>query len=411
MKIMYTVANRLQEGAIIGVTGVLLLLVACRQAPDEPAEMDPAARQLVARADEALEKGEFQLALTLADSAAVRAPEAAEPYFMKGLALSRTLRWDQAEQAYRTAIERNPDFPGVWNNMGNNAVWRGAYREALLYYYNEIEVEPSPKPWSGIGRIYRELGEVDSAAVAFERAIALDSSHIPAYLSYARLLEDEGEYEKALRLTEEAAARRPDAVEVKYQLGSLLARMDRGEEAVHYLEAVTEIWPWHTESHYKLGRVLQRLGREEESRRVLSTAEKLWKRQADITAYQKSLTTDPDNPYAHAALATAFRMAGRYEEAIHTYKVALSLDPHNAEFQNNLASLHFLQGDTTAAIRTYQRILEREPEMVEVWANLGILHALKGEKEAARRAWHEALQYRPEDPKIHGYLARLDSSD
>lgn len=406
---MHSERNKLRRGLWLWLCA-FLLVIGCGQ-PEEPEVIvDPATRQLVATANQAMVNEEYDRALALADSAARRAPRAVEPLFLKGLIYSRTLRWDEAEQAYRRAIEIDPAFPGVWNNMGNNAVWRGAYQEAISYYYKELAVAPAPMPWSGIGRIYRELGVIDSAAYAFEQAIALDSSHIPAYLSYARLLEDEGDYERALALTEQAAMRRPDATEVQYMLGSLLARMEREEEAVAYLEAVTQAWPWHTESHYELGQLLQRLGREEESRQVLAEAEELWKRQADITTYQKGLTTDPGNPYAHAALATAFRMAGRYEEAIHTYKVALSLDPKNLEFQNNLASLYFLQKDTVAAIQTYQHILEQDPEMVEVWVNMGILHALSGEEAAARQAWQRALAYRPADPTIQAYLAKLDAS-
>lgn len=410
VEMMNTVGKRCRQGVHLLLLAGLLVAVGCRAEEEPRAVLDPQTRQLVAAANAALEGDSFGRALTLADSAARRAPDAVEPFFLKGLIYSRTLRWDEAERAYRRVIERDPDFPGVWNNMANNAVWRGAYQEALSYYYNEIDVEASPRPWSGIGRIYRELGVVDSAAYAFEQAISLDSSHVPAYLSYARLLEDEGAYERALELTESAAVFEPDAAEVRYMLGSLLARLDREEEAVDHLKAVTQAWPWHTESHYKLGQILQRIGRVEESQAVLAKSEKLWKRQADITAYQKSLTTDPDNPYAHAALATAFRMAGRYEEAIHTYKVALSLDPKNVEFQNNLASLYFLQADTTAAIQTYHRILEQDPEMVEVWVNMGILYALSGEAQAARKAWQRALAYRPADPTIQRYLAKLDAS-
>ena len=43
-----------------------------------------------------------------ADSAVRRAPEAAEPYFLTGLIYARTLRWDEAERAYRNAIDRDP---------------------------------------------------------------------------------------------------------------------------------------------------------------------------------------------------------------------------------------------------------------------------------------------------------------
>lgn len=375
----------------------------------EPEPLDPATRALLAEAEQALEAQAYDRALALADSAARRAPGAVEPAFLQGLVHSRLLRWEEAAAAYRRVIARDPGFPGVWNNLGNNAVWQGSYREAVGYYRAELARAPAATPWASMGRVYRELGLVDSAAYAYEQALALDSSYIPAYISYARLMEDEGEYERALAITGQAARRVPGSVEVHYMLGSLLAKLGREEEAVPHLETVVRASPWHTESHYKLGQVLQRLGRDEEARVLLAEAEKLWKRQADVSSYQKGVAMSPDNPYAHAALATAFRVAGRYDEAVRTYRIALSLDPTNLEFKNNLASLYFLQKDTLAAIQTYHEILKRDPEMAEVWVNLGVLYALSGEKEPARLAWRNALALRPDDPKVRAYLARLDA--
>ena len=370
--------------------------------------LDASTREYIATANIALEKGEYETVLVYADSAMHRAPNAPEPYFLKGLAYSRTLKWEEADREYQNVIERDPGFPGVWNNRGNNSVRQGAYQQALSYFKKEIGLDPAPLPWSSIGRIYREIGMVDSATYAFQQAIQLDSTHVPAYLSYAAMLEDEGEYQSALELTEQAATLSPDNRETDYMLGSLLMRLEREAEAIPYLEKVTQEWSWHTESHYKLGQALQRVGREDESREVLTKAEKLWENQADITAYQKSLAMEPDNPYAHAALATALRIAGRYEEAIRTYNVALSLEPENLEFQNNLASLYFLKKDTTAAIQVYQNILSQNPEMIEVWVNLGILQALSGKAQDAREAWNKALEYKPGDPTIMGYLSRLE---
>ncbi|HET6567997.1 MAG TPA: tetratricopeptide repeat protein, partial [Rhodothermales bacterium] len=391
--------------------GGLLLLTGCRKQAPPPPPLDPATHQMLMVAEQALDDQDYALALALADSAARRVPGAVETDFLKGMIYSRMMRWGEADSLYRRVAERAPDFPGVWNNLGNNAVWQGAYQKALSDFYKEVARKPAPIPWASIGRVYQELGVIDSASYAFEQAIELDSTYIPAYLSYAGLLEDGGEFEHALSITERAAALAPESAEVEYMMGSLLARVGRDSEAVAYLESVVQTWPWHTESHYKLGQALQRLGRSEESRAVLAEAEELWKRQADVTAYQKGVAADPENPYRHAALATAFRMAGRYDEAIHAYKLALSLDPANLEFQNNLASLYFLKKDTTSAIQTYRRILKQDPKMVEVWVNLGVLYALSGAEDDARQAWQHALTYRPDDPTTRAYLAKLNAGD
>ncbi len=401
----------IQQWALVMLLGASVCVAGCRREGQEPAVLDPDTRQMVALAERALESQQYALALALADSAARRVPGAVEPDFLKGLIYSKTMQWGKAEEAYRRVVERVPDFPGVWNNLGNNAVWQGAYQQALSYFYQEVSHRPAPVPWASIGRVYRELGIVDSAAYAFQQAIALDSSYVPAYLSYSQLMEEEGEYDRALAIAEQAAALAPGAAEVEYLLGSLLMRLERDEEAIPHLEVAVRALPWHTESHYKLGQVLQSLGRMEEGQAMLEEAERLSSLQADVTAYQKSLASDPENPYAHAALATAYRMAGRYDEAIQTYKVALTLDPGNLEFQNNLASLYFLRQDTVAAIQTYHRILEQDPSMVEVWVNLGVLYALSGAHDDARHAWQNALVYRPDDATIRAYLAKLEAAN
>ncbi len=59
-------------------------------------------------------------------------------------------------------------------------------------------------PLRGMGRAYVELGLVDSARIAFEQAIALDSLYSPAYFNLALLLEDEGHREEALRNAQKA---------------------------------------------------------------------------------------------------------------------------------------------------------------------------------------------------------------
>jgi tetratricopeptide (TPR) repeat protein len=397
-----------RETLLAAVVAALLVAGCAKQEKGPPAVLDAGTQQLLARGEQAVGEREYERALALVDSAARRAPTAVEPDFLRGLIYSHTMRWEQAEQAYRRVIDRNPAFPGVWNNLGNNALRQARYREALAYYERELARQPAAVPWSSVGRVYRELGIVDSAIYAFERAIDRDSAYVPAYLAYAGLLEDEGAYAQALTLAQDAYRLAPNSVEAQYRLGSLLSKVGRNREAIPHLEAVTEVWPWHTESHYELARVLQQVGRDEESRALLARAEVLWRLQADVTASQKGISTEPENPYAHAVAATAYRMAGRYEEAVEAYKVALSLDPGNLEFQNNLASLYFLKKDTTAAIRTYQRILKQDPKMTEVWINLGVLCALAGERAAARQAWQQVLAYDPENAEARGYLAKLD---
>jgi tetratricopeptide (TPR) repeat protein len=281
-------------------------------------------------------------------------------------------------------------------------------RDAVGYFNREIRNYPAARPWVSLGQAYRELGQVDSAVFAFDRALSIDSTMIEAYLAHAQMAEEEGEFEVGLRYAKRAYDLAPKEPDTRYVLGLLLTKTGQDEAAIVHLQEVARQWPWHTESHYSLAQALQRVGRDEESREVLARAEQLWQRQAEVSYFQKTVSNDPDNPYNYAALATAFRMAGRYDDAVDAYKIALSLEPDNLEFRNNLASLHFLRQDTLAAIQTYRAIIDRDRSMVSAWLNLGVLYALSGEPASARQAWLEVLKHEPSHEQAMAYLARLE---
>lgn len=393
---------------LLASLALVLFGVAGCGGPEPPPVVDAATARLLMEGEEALSQGAFDQALRLADSAAVRMPDAVQPHFLRGLIYARIMKWDEAEAAYEQVRERDPSYRGLWNNLGNIALRQERLRDALQYFKRELALQPDPQPWISMGRAYRDLGQVDSAVFAFDQALHLDSTLVDAYLGHAQMAEEEGAFEEGLTYARKAFELGNQNPQVRYVLGLLLAKSGKDEAAIPHLQEVTRIWPWHTESHYSLAQALQRVGRDEESRDILAQAEKLWQRQAEVSYFQKTVSNDPENPYNYAALATSFRMAGRYNDAVDAYKIALTLEPANLEFQNNLASLYFLQKDTLTAIKTYQSILEQDEKMISAWLNLGILLALSGKRDAAQTAWRNVLAQDPSNQQARAYLARLE---
>lgn len=358
--------------------------------------------------EEALKRHAFTRALALADSAEARVPDGADVHFLRGRIYSEMARLDAADSAYHRTLALRPDYEGAWNNLGNNAVRRQEYRRAIALYHNELKDGPAPVPWRGIGRAYIELGRVDSARQAFAQALAADSSYAVAHQDLAQLFEDEGDFERALRHAKQALELDPESNHARYVVGSLLVKTGQTEEALPYLEAVAEAWPWHHASHYNLGQALARLGRHEQAQEYLDRAESLRARQAKIAQREVAVRSFPKDPYAHAALASELRLAGRYNDAMHAYKVALFLDPGNPEFQNNIAILHLLRGDNEEAIRSFESVLRQDSTLVDVWLNLGIVYAKSGRKTEARRSWETALRQKPDLDRAKAYIAGLD---
>ena len=132
-----------------------------------------------------------------------------------GVLLSDQLkRYDEAEAAFRKAIELDPAYSYPWNGLGNllsDPLKR--YDEAEAAYRKAIELDPADAyPWNGMGVLLTDrLKRYDEAEAAFRMAIQLDPAYAIAWRNLGRLLADhlqrddeaEAAYGRALELEPE----------------------------------------------------------------------------------------------------------------------------------------------------------------------------------------------------------------
>ncbi len=374
---------------------------------EEPARRDPNVGVLLQQSTNALKQHEFHQALALNDSAVQLSPSDPNTHFLRARILSELGRFSEAETEYFKTMELDPNYRGLWNNLANNAFREQEYTKSISLYQKELAANDAAIPWRGLGRTYVELGNVDSAQIAFNKAIAIDSLYAPAYFSLGLLLEDEGELKAALKNARKALNLEPENTEYQYTVGALLVKNGKPDEGAPLLEKVAEKWPWRHGALYNLGQALARLGREDEAQKFLDQAEKVRALDAKIEHLENTVRAVPNDPFAHAQLGVMLRRAGRYNDAMHAYKVALYLAPGNAEIRNNVATLCLIRGDTTQAIGQFRQILTQDSTRVDAWLNLGIVYALSKEFALARDSWEHVLKYQPDNQIARSYLAKL----
>ena len=399
------------------VSVVLYLVVLCSMlggcGEDDRGEairplLDPVTAQYLQAGTDALDAYQYEAALAYTDSAKHRRPNMPDVAFLRGRIYAEMANLERSDSLYRQVLALDPDYPGAWNNLGNNAFRQKSYSEAIKYYRNELAQESAPIPWRGIGRAYVELGKSDSARYALEQALEIDTTYAPAHFNLALIYEDEGDLSKALDHARQAWRLSPEDYDYRYLMGSLMVKTRAHvEEAVPHLQAVTEHWPWHHASHYNLGQAFLQMGRQAEGKALLEQAEKLRAREVKVQNFSGVAQSKTDDPMAYAALGSALRRSGRLHDALRAYRVSMLLDSTNLEVQNNVANLYLLQQDTLAAIQTYRHILQQDPTFVDIWVNLGIVYAISGKRDEARAAWEAALQHEPNHQAAQAYLARL----
>jgi tetratricopeptide (TPR) repeat protein len=369
--------------------------------------LDPRAGSFMRQASEAAQAG-FQLeALAFADSAERYEPELADAPYLRGVVYTSMNQFADARREFERVIELDPEYPGARMNIADNELSLGRFREALVLYREEEEVAPSSALYEGMGRAYDELNVADSARVAYEKAITLDSTNASAHMLLGQLYEEGGDIEQALAYSRKALALQPQSANYQFAVGSQLFRLDRLEEATGYLKQAADAETPHYPAQYNLGQVLMRLGREDEANFYLEKADSTRRFMSEITLAEEALTRNPQDVESWEKLGGLYQESGMYTQAFEAYNRAASLQPSNLSLQHRVAQTVMASGNTTGAIEIFEAILRADPSQVDVRLDLGLAYAVAGQCAPARRNWETALQQRPGDATARNYLSGL----
>jgi len=309
-------------------------------------------------------------------------------------------RYEEAEGAYRRAIELDEKYAYPWNGLGNLLKDKlGRYEEAESSYRRAIELdEKSALPWNNLGQLlHYNLGRYEEAEAAYRRAIDLDEKYASPWNGLGNLLKNHlGRNEEA-----ESAYRRAIDLDEKYAspwngLGNLLKNhLGRNEEAESAYRRAIDLDEKYASPWNSLGNLLaDHFGRYEE-------AESAYRRAIELDEKYAS----PWNSLGNL-LADHF---GRYEEAESAYRRAIELDEKYAWPWNGLGNLlsdHL--GRYEEAESAYRRAIELDEKSAWPWNGLGDLLADHfGRYEEAEAAYRQALILDDKDAYPLLNLARL----
>ncbi|MDX1624483.1 MAG: tetratricopeptide repeat protein [Gemmatimonadota bacterium] len=260
-------------------------------------------------------------------------PMTAEDWFLKAAALIGTEREDTAEEeeAYRKALELQPDYPEAHNNLAILLRGRGREEEAERHYREALRLRPE----------YAE-----------------------AHYNFARLLEDLDRPDEAASHYRDALESRPDYVEALHAHANLLRTRGALAEAEDRYRRAIELRP-SPEIHNDLAVLLEDRGRVDEA----------------MEQFRRALEMSPDHPQAHYNYAFLLEREGRSSEAEEHYRAAIDAWPEYAEAHNNLAALLHERGKLDEAEKHYHRAFELRPDDPQVRHNYELLRKSRRESE------------------------------
>ncbi|HEY7128289.1 MAG TPA: tetratricopeptide repeat protein [Nitrospira sp.] len=190
-----------------------------------------------------------------------RSTAAVESWLEQGRIHQQAHRLQEAEAAYRQALELSPEHAEALHLLGLVAYRQQRLQEALHYLHEAVERQPSSSVyWFNLGVVSQKAGPTQDALEAYRKAIALNPRHAEAYGNLGNVLRDTGNLSDAVSAYQQALALHPAHADTHNNLG--VARKEQGhlQAAISCYRKALEIKPTHAEAHNNLGLALMEIG-------------------------------------------------------------------------------------------------------------------------------------------------------
>ena len=234
-----------------------------------------------------------------------------------------------AEHAARRAIQLQANNAIAYDRLGVALEGRGLINnETEQAYRHAVEADPQfAVAHVHLGRLLRKMGRAGEAEPFYRRAIEL-ANDAPTLVLIAETLDSESRYNEAEPLLRRALQMDARNLGALYFLGKVMVALRRYAEAEPVLKNVIEISPRSAAPYSLLGSTYLRMERYED-------AERMYTRGAEVApaGERKNMA----GSFGLTGVGDGYMKTGRSSDALRAYQNALELDPNNSELQGKIA--------------------------------------------------------------------------
>jgi tetratricopeptide (TPR) repeat protein len=242
--------------------------------------------------------------------------------------------------------------------------------------------------WKVLGAIFNASGKLHDAAIAKQKAVALEPNDIEAHFNLGNTLKDLGRLADAEASYSQAITLKPDYAEAHYNLGNTLKDLNRIDDAEASYRQAIALKPDYAEAYSNLGNTLNELGR-------LLDAE---------ASYRQAIALKPDFTEAHYNLGNTLKDLNRIDDAEASYRQSIALKPDYAEAHYNLGNVLKELGRQADAEASYRQAIALKPDYAEVYSNLGNVLNELGRQADAEASYRQAIALKPDYAEAYSNL-------
>ncbi len=340
---------------------------------------------LLAQAEEAIEKKDFQRAVDVLQKYLTEKPNDALAHVQLGYALTGLARSEEARAEFSRAIELDAKLPEAHLNLALLLMdHEPAAAIAPLSKVIELKQEQA-WPRQLLGTAYERTGKLPEAVEQYRAAARLDAKNSEVRMDLGRALQAlnrAGEAEMAFR---EALQIEPKSPAARLGLAQSLLDQKKTESAAQEIAAYLEISPEDHGTRMRLASLLVSLGKFEPALAELDRVDagrgvsaEGFKLRAEIhfrrkslpeatAALEKAAQLEPRDARLRAHLGRLWLERREFAPAERELLEALRLDPKLTDAVRDLAAVYYLGEKYEATLRVQDELAKRETPNAGWW--------------------------------------------
>lgn len=195
---------------------------------------------------------------------------------------NRNYCWISESHFIQDIVKKSPKKARTHFYLGGVYFKEGKYKEALKEYQRALEINPFyPEVYNNIGNCYFIKGEYDRAIAEYQKALSLKPSLFWAHYNTGHILLQKGLYEEAItELRKSGKSSGPLPPDAHFDLGLAYQRIGQTEQAISEYQEALKLEPAMVKAYTNLGNLYARKG-------LIDQA---------IETYKTGLKIEPSNP-------------------------------------------------------------------------------------------------------------------
>ena len=417
-------ASGLRMLATAAITALTLVSLSLAQDEEEKPSPSAQAIELFQKGQDAHESHRYAAAIELYEKAIAAITDFPEAEFQRGNALISMGRNDEAEKAFRRAVELRPEWTLALANLGSLLVGKREFAEAEKFLSKALSLDdqntlaysaltelrlstkakpeelkdlltrltalterakPTASAWAARSALESALGDKAAARRSIDRAVVLDPNNQFALISKAGLALDEGDTKGAEAIIRTLELKYPTLPKVKILRARFLYSSGKPEESLTQLESMENPSAETVELRDRIKVSLnenapsleKQLEKNPRDAYILGRLCSLYRASDPAKALamcRRASEAEPSNLNHAIGFAAALVQAKMYVEAVDLLRRLLALSQENITIRANLATALFQLKRYPEAKVEYQWIAEKDPNSAVAYYFLAITH-------------------------------------